>query len=164
MGSASITGYSIPQKALHWMIALLILFNLIFSDGMEHWNRLVRHGQVVTPDDVSSANIHAYVGIAILGLCLVRLCLRLIQGVPPAPVDEPYLAKLVAKVAHWAFYAIFILMPMTGIGKYYFGNETAGDLHGGPIKMLLWALIALHILGVLVHQFYWRTGLLRRMA
>ncbi len=36
MGSASITGYSLPQKVLHWTMALLILFNLIFSDGMEH--------------------------------------------------------------------------------------------------------------------------------
>ncbi|MGN8154429.1 cytochrome b [Agrobacterium sp. 22094] len=164
MGSTTVTGYSIPQKALHWTMALLILFNLIFPDGMEHWNRLMRRGEPITPDDIASANIHAYVGIAVLVLCLVRLCLRLVQGVPEAPADEPPIAKLVAKVTHWAFYAIFILMPMSGIGKYYFGNDIAGELHGGPIKLLLWALIVLHILGVLVHQFFWRTNLLRRMA
>ncbi len=118
----------------------------------------------MTPEDISSANIHAYVGISILVLCLIRLCLRLVQGAPEAPLEEPPLSKLVAKIAHWAFYAIFILMPFTGIGKYYFGNETAGQLHGGPLKLLLWALIVLHILGVLVHQLYWRTKLLRRMA
>ncbi|WP_313060057.1 cytochrome b [Agrobacterium cavarae] len=164
MGSTTVTGYSIPQKALHWMMALLILFNLIFSDGMEHWNRLMRRGEPITQDDISSANIHAYVGIAVLVLCLVRLCLRLVQGVPEAPADEPPIAKLVAKVTHWAFYAIFLAMPLSGIGKYYFGNDIAGELHGGPIKLLLWALIVLHILGVLVHQFFWRTNLLRRMA
>lgn len=164
MGSTTVTGYSIPQKALHWVMALLILFNLIFSDGMEHWNRLMRRGEPITPDDIASANIHAYVGIAVLVLCLVRLCLRLVQGVPEAPADEPPIAKLVAKVTHWAFYAIFLAMPLSGIGKYYFGNDIAGELHGGPIKLLLWALIVLHILGVLVHQFFWRTNLLRRMA
>jgi cytochrome b561 len=164
MGSTTVTGYSIPQKALHWTMALLILFNLIFSDGMEHLNRLMRRGEPITPDDISSANIHAYVGIAVLVLCLVRLCLRLVQGVPEAPADEPPIAKLVAKVTHWAFYAIFLAMPLSGIGKYYFGNDIAGELHGGPIKLLLWALIVLHILGVLVHQFFWRTNLLRRMA
>ncbi|MEH3109947.1 MAG: cytochrome b/b6 domain-containing protein [Agrobacterium cavarae] len=164
MGSTTVTGYSIPQKALHWTMALLILFNLIFSDGMEHWNRLMRRGEPITPDDIASANIHAYVGIAVLVLCLVRLCLRLVQGVPEAPADEPPIAKLVAKVTHWAFYAIFLAMPLSGIGKYYFGNDIAGELHGGPIKLLLWALIVLHILGVLVHQFFWRTNLLRRMA
>lgn len=164
MGSTTVTGYSIPQKALHWTMALLILFNLIFSDGMEHWNRLMRRGEPITPDDIASANIHAYVGIAVLVLCLVRLCLRLVLGVPEAPADEPPIAKLVAKVTHWAFYAIFLAMPLSGIGKYYFGNDIAGELHGGPIKLLLWALIVLHILGVLVHQFFWRTNLLRRMA
>lgn len=164
MGSTTVTGYSIPQKALHWTMALLILFNLIFPDGMEHWNRLMRRGEPITPDDIASANIHAYVGIAVLVLCLVRLCLRLVQGVPEAPADEPPIAKLVAKVTHWAFYAIFLAMPLSGIGKYYFGNDIAGELHGGPIKLLLWALIVLHILGVLVHQFFWRTNLLRRMA
>ncbi|TBN19931.1 cytochrome b [Agrobacterium cavarae] len=164
MGSTTVTGYSIPQKALHWMMALLILFNLIFSDGMEHWNRLMRRGEPITPDDIASANIHAYVGIAVLVLCLVRLCLRLVQAVPEAPADEPPIARLVAKVTHWAFYAIFLAMPLSGIGKYYFGNDIAGELHGGPIKLLLWALIVLHILGVLVHQFFWRTNLLRRMA
>lgn len=164
MGSTTVTGYSIPQKALHWTMALLILFNLIFSDGMEHWNRLMRRGEPITPDDISSANIHACVGIAVLVLCLVRLCLRLVQGVPEAPADEPPIAKLVGKVTHWAFYAIFLAMPLSGIGKYYFGNDIAGELHGGPIKLLLWALIVLHILGVLVHQFFWRTNLLRRMA
>jgi len=164
MGSTTVTCYSIPQKALHWTMALLILFNLIFSDGMEHWNRLMRRGEPITPDDIASANIHAYVGIAVLVLCLVRLCLRLVQGVPEAPADEPPIAKLVAKVTHWAFYAIFLAMPLSGIGKYYFGNDIAGELHGGPIKLLLWALIVLHILGVLVHQFFWRTNLLRRMA
>ena len=164
MGSTSVTGYSIPQKALHWIMALLILFNLIFSDGMEHWNRLMRRGEPITPDDIFSANIHAYVGITILVLCLVRLSLRLMQGVPEAPADEPPIAKLVAKVTHWAFYAIFLAMPLSGIGKYYFGNDIAGELHGGPIKILLWALIGLHILGVLIHQFLWRTNLLRRMA
>lgn len=164
MGSTTLTGYSIPQKALHWIMALLIVFNLLLPDGMEHWNRLMRRGEPITPDDIASANIHAYVGIAILVLCLVRLCLRLVQGVPEAPAAEPPLAKLVAKVTHWAFYAIFLAMPLSGIGKYYFGNDIAGELHGGPIKLLLWALIGLHILGVLVHQFFWRTNLLRRMA
>ncbi len=74
------TAYSLPQRVLHWLMALLIFFNLIFSDGMEHWSRLLRHGQPVTPDDVGSANIHAYVGIAILVLALCRLALRLVQA------------------------------------------------------------------------------------
>jgi cytochrome b561 len=89
MAAASRTGYTFPQKTLHWLMALAIFFNLLFADGMEHWNRLVRRGEPVTAADISSANIHAYVGIAILLLCLVRLILRLVQGVPEAPANEP---------------------------------------------------------------------------
>ncbi len=164
MVAVSRTGYTFPQKTLHWLMALAIFFNLLFADGMEHWNRLVRRGEPVTAADISSANIHAYVGIAILLLCLVRLILRLVQGVPEAPANEPKLAKLAAKIAHWAFYALFAVMPLAGIGKYYFGNEVAGDLHGGPLKLLLWALIVVHIAAVLVHQLYWRTSLIRRVT
>ena len=36
--------YSIPQRALHWGMALLIFFNLLFTDGMEIWNRALRKG------------------------------------------------------------------------------------------------------------------------
>lgn len=164
MASVTPLYFSLPQRVVHWAMALLIFFNLLLPDGMEHWNRLVRRGEVVTPDDVAAANIHAYVGISILLLCLVRFALRLMQGAPEAPPQEPPLLKLVAKVSHFAFYALFILMPLTGIGRYYFANETAGSLHGGPLKMLLWVLIGLHILGALVHQFYWKTNVLRRMT
>lgn len=164
MALNNVIGYSIPQRALHWAMALLIVFNLIFSDGIEQWNRLIRNGQTVTPDDLASANIHAYVGIAILVLCLVRLGLRLVQGAPDAPDAEPPLLRLAAKLAHWAFYALFFLMPMTGIAKYYFGIDLLGELHGGPLKLLLWALIVVHVLGALVHQFYWKTNVLARMT
>ncbi len=81
--------YSIPQRALHWGMALLIFFNLIFTEGMETWNRAVRKGLEITPEMVSSANIHAYVGIAILILVVIRLGLRFVQGVPDLPSEEP---------------------------------------------------------------------------
>jgi len=164
MASHPRLSYSVPQRLLHWLMALLIFFNLIFSDGMEHWNRLMRRGETVTPDDVASANIHAYVGIAILVLCLIRFTLRLVQGAPAAPAEEPPPLKLAAKLAHRTFYALFLLMPVTGIAKYYFGNETLGFLHGGPLKLLLWVLIVVHVLAALIHQFYWKTDVLARMT
>ncbi|MGG7516949.1 cytochrome b [Allorhizobium undicola] len=164
MNAIPVTGYSVAQRVLHWLMALLIFFNLIFSDGMEHWNRLARRGETITPDDIASANIHAYVGIAILILCLIRLFLRFTQGAPLPPESEPPLLKLAAKVTHATLYLLFFAMPLTGIAKYYFGIGPLGGLHGGILKMLLWVLIGLHVAGALVHQFYWKTNVLARMT
>lgn len=158
------TSYSILQKALHWTMTLLILFNLIFSDAMEEATEAYERGEVPSPEDLSSANIHAYVGIAVLCLGLIRLVVRLMRGAPEAPAEEPPILRLASKIAHGAFYALFFLLPLSGIGKYYFGNETAGFVHGGPLKLLMWILIVVHIAAVLVHQFYWKTNVAQRMT
>lgn len=158
------TSYSILQKALHWTMALLILFNLIFSDAMEEATEAYERGEMPSPEDLSSANIHAYVGIAVLCLGLIRLVVRLTRGAPDAPPEEPPVLRLAAKIAHWSFYALFILLPLSGIGKYYFGNDTAGFVHAGPLKLLMWVLIVVHIAAVLVHQFYWKTPIAQRMT
>ncbi|MCM2293405.1 cytochrome b/b6 domain-containing protein [Allorhizobium sp. BGMRC 0089] len=164
MASTPVTGYTFAQRAVHWLMALLIFFNLLFSDGMEHWNRLVRHGETVTANDIASANIHAYVGIAILLLFFVRLAMRLSYGAPDAPEEEPPLIQLGAKIAHYTLYLLFLIMPLSGIAKYYFGLSLPGELHGGIFKVALWALIVAHILGAMVHQFYWKTNVLARMT
>nr|WP_316656689.1 cytochrome b/b6 domain-containing protein [uncultured Gellertiella sp.] len=164
MKNASPMAYSLAQKLLHWGMALMIFYNLIFSDSMEEWGRATRNGGVATPEQVSAANIHAYVGIALLVLALLRVILRVVQGAPEAPADEPPLFQLAAKLAHGAFYLLFILMPFTGIGRYYFGNETAGFLHAGPFKIVLWALIVVHIAAIPIHRLLWKSNIMPRMT
>lgn len=85
MAFPSQVSFSVPQRIIHWAMALLIFFNLVFPDGMEHAYRLMRRGETLTPEQISSANIHAYVGFAVLFLAVLRLCLRFFQGVPPHP-------------------------------------------------------------------------------
>lgn len=156
--------FSLSQRALHWIMALLILFNLLFSDDMVRWGALF-YGNKPIPDDIQlSANIHAYVGIAILVLALLRLALRFIQGVPPEPEGEPRIFRVLSKVAHWAFYLLFIAMPLAGIAGYYFGSGSAALFHGNQMKLAMWFLIIIHIGAVAVHQFYWKTGILKRMT
>ncbi|ANM12570.1 MULTISPECIES: cytochrome b [unclassified Rhizobium] len=164
MQQPSITGYSVSQRLLHWAVALLIFFNLLFPDGMNVWHRLMRRGQVPTPEQIASANIHAYVGIAILLLAVVRLGLRFINGVPAEAAQEPAIFRLAARLAHAGLYILIFAMPLTGIAAYYFGINPAGSFHADVLKVLLWALIAAHVAGALVHQFYWKTNVLRRMT
>ncbi|MDB5553539.1 MAG: cytochrome [Rhizobium sp.] len=54
-------------------------------------------------------------------------------------------------------------MPVLGMAKYFFAVDASGYLQGGPVKLLLWVLIGLHVAAVLVHQFYWKTNVLARM-
>lgn len=156
--------YSIPQRLLHWGMALLILFNLLITEGIETWHRAVRRGTEITPEMVSSADIHAYVGIAILVFAVVRIVLRLVQGVPELPSEEPKLLQLIAKATHGVLYLLMVAMPLTGIAAYYFDIGTAGDIHADVFKIILWVLIGLHFAGALVQKFYFKTDVLDRMT
>lgn len=158
------TTFSLPQRMLHWAMFTLIVFNLLFSDGMSRWDRLVSRSEVPTAPEIGSANIHAYVGIAILVLAVIRVAVRLVQGAPAEPAQEPPVLQRLSRIGHIAFYALFFLMPLSGIARYYFGVELAGTVHAGPLKALMWILIALHVAAVAVHQFYWKTDVLKRMT
>ena len=164
MQQPSTLSYSLSQRFLHWAVALLIFFNLLFPDGMNIWHRLVRRGEVPTPEQIASANIHAYVGIAILLLAVLRLSLRFMQGVPPEVSQEPAIFRLGAKLAHAGLYILLFAMPLSGVAAYYFGINPAGFVHADVLKVILWGLIAVHIAGALVHQFYWKSDVLRRMT
>lgn len=158
------TGYSLPQRILHWLTVLLVFYNLLLPGRIEHVADTFDEGRVPLPADLFSANVHAYIGFAILGLTILRLILRVLQGAPGKPGAEPDLVHRLAKISHGLFYVVLIAMPALGIGKYFFGIDGAGDLHAGPTKLLLWALIAMHVAAVLVHQFWWKTNILARMT
>lgn len=164
MRDTTLTSFSIAQRILHWLTAALVLFNLLLPDGMNEWKRSIRHSGAATAEQVAGANIHAYVGIGILLLVIVRLLLRYKSGVPESPAEEPAIFALAAKVAHAVLYLLLIAMPLTGMAAYYLGYNGAGDIHADVLKVILWAVIAAHVLGALVHQFYWKTNVLRRMT
>jgi cytochrome b561 len=142
----------------------LVFFNLLLPDGMNEWHRSIRRTGSATAEQVGSANIHAYVGIAILVLVAMRLILRVYQGAPAPHSKEPMIFQLAAKAAHVVLYALLLGMPITGMASYYFGYESVGAIHADVLKVVLWAVLGAHVLGVFVHQFYWKTDVLRRMT
>jgi cytochrome b561 len=156
--------YSIPQRALHWATVALILYSLLLPGEIEHVVDALRDGKTPTPEQWTSASIHVYIGLAVLGLTLLRLVLRVAQGAPAAPASEPAPLRLVAAVTHGALYLLLLAMPAAGIAKYYFDVGIAGFVHGGPMKLALWILIILHVVGALVHKFVWKTDVMERMT
>ncbi|MDM9645137.1 cytochrome b/b6 domain-containing protein [Rhizobium sp. S163] len=162
--SSSPRSYSLAQRILHWLTALLVFFNLLLPDGMNAWNRSMRLNGSATADQIASANIHAWAGIAILVTVALRLVLRATQGVPAHSPDEPPLLTAAASIAHALLYLLLLAMPLSGMAAYYLGVNAAGSLHAEILKVILWALISLHVLGALAHQFYWKSDRLRRMT
>ncbi|MCO5065410.1 MAG: cytochrome b/b6 domain-containing protein [Rhizobiaceae bacterium] len=156
------TGYNKSQILLHWTVAVFIAFQFLASEGIEQaWDAFEDTG--VVGDAFSSlALAHIVVGVAVLLLMAARLWLRLKYGAPPADPAEPVALQWLAKLAHVALYALLIILPVSGLVGWILGNGSAIDAHK-IAKTVLLPLIGLHVLGALVHQFFWKTNVLRRM-
>lgn len=155
-----VQGYSRLQIILHWVVGVLIVFNLIFSDGMSALWRAVETGG--NTDMTVTALLHILVGGLVLALVVLRLGVRLVRGAPEVPTSSPLLEKA-GKIGHWAIYALMIGLPVTGLAAYFGGVAFLAEIHGGPLKALLWVLIAGHVVMALYHQFVLKDGLLDRM-
>ncbi|MDI1296807.1 MAG: cytochrome b [bacterium] len=166
--------YSSVARWLHWIIALLILFNLWL--GFAH-DALPKAWKVMP--------IHKSVGLTVLALTIVRIMWRLTHRTPPIPASLPAWERLVAQVTHFAFYAFMLIIPLTGwimtsagdrpltwfflfnVPKFSVAKGDAivglsGEAH--EILGFIWAaLIALHILAALRHHFILKDGVMRRM-
>jgi cytochrome b561 len=157
--AVSTSGYSRAQVALHWVIAVLILFQFLFNQPMiEAWYAAYKGGT-----EPGNPLPHMIVGSTILILALARLAIRLTRGVPPHPAGQPAALALVAKVVHGGIYVLLFALPISGLVAWFVGAEGAAFAHVGPLRFLLIGLVILHIAGALVQQFVLKSGVLMRM-
>ncbi|MEE9387657.1 MAG: cytochrome b/b6 domain-containing protein [Paracoccaceae bacterium] len=157
---ANQNGYSWLQIGLHWVIALLIVFQFLFHEGMEDAYKAVQKGQDVVGN---GAQIHVIVGILVLTLTLLRLIIRFRRGVPPAvPGGFPF-QELASKLAHWGLYALLILVPASGMAAWGGGIKPAADVHEILTSAMIF-LIALHAAAALFHHYILKDGLIKRMT
>ena len=153
--------YTALQKVLHWaVVALLLAQYLVFEEEMgDAFDATLQTGQPVFN---LTSTAHIAIGVLVLVLALVRLGLRAKVGAPAAPADEPLPLRLLAQAVHIGLYAVLILLPLGGLAAYFIPSEIFGELHEVGTNVLL-ALAGLHVAGALVHQFWWKDGLIRRM-
>lgn len=154
------SGYSRPQIALHWIVFVLIALQYILHDAMSEAWEIVEEGGAVAFDPLVAG--HVLGGLLVLGLVIWRLALRARRGAPPPPEAEAPALKLVAKATHGGLYLLMILMPVSGAVAWFRGAEQAAEAHE-VLRIVLLALIGLHIAGALYHQFVLRSGLMTRM-
>lgn len=163
-------------QLFHWVIVALVITQFVLANiaanlplGMAKLAALARHKSV---------------GITLFGLALLRLLWRWMNPVPPLPDTlKPY-ERVLAKITHFALYALLLVMPVTGwimssARKFpvsWFNLVQLPDLVAPNRALyeamlhthhfLAWLLLAtavLHVLAALKHHFILKDDTLRRM-
>lgn len=153
------SNYSKTQIALHWIVMLLVSFQILMHDEIvQLWTGRMSG----TLPNLATPNVHVAVGFLIFALVVWRLVLRLTRGVPALPASEHPALKLVASATHILFYVLLIGMPLSGTAAWILGVAQAAQVHSIAEKLLI-ALIALHALAALAQHFWFKTDALKRM-
>ena len=98
---AQVARYHSVSRALHWLMAALILGNA--AGGILH----NAAPALIMP-------IHKSTGILILTLAAIRLGWRLLYPPPPHPPQVTRMEKSLAGVIHTILYALMFLVPLSG--------------------------------------------------
>src|SRR5689334_10533803 len=101
---SSLPGYTGIQIALHWIIAALVILQLIFGESIGQAIKAGENGTALSPFDRFFADVHYWVGISILALVALRLWMRSFLGAPPA-TQEGWM-RIAAKLSHLTFYLV----------------------------------------------------------
>lgn len=151
--------YTRSQIALHWLTALLVGFEILFS-GLAERRWAARMAGLIPNEPMP--NPHAVIGILVLALACCRLALRLVRGVPAPPAGEGPLVAFAARLTCALFYTLLFALPLSGFAAWWLGLPGPAVAHGLAANLLI-ALIALHVAAVFVHRFWFKTDVLGRM-
>ncbi len=166
--------YDAGAIAFHWIAAALIVFlgglGLLFGD-------------IPKPSRPFWINVHGSVGLIYLALAIARVGWRTGHRPPPLPHDAGEFSRRASPAVHHLLYALMLLVPALGIVAYVWHGRSfdyglfqlnfgvasdpatfhpAEDVHQ-LLAYALFALVGLHILGALWHQYFRRDGVLLRI-
>jgi cytochrome b561 len=170
--------YSNVNVAFHWITAALVIFQI--------WLGLSFADMAQGPERASLFTWHRTIGAIILLVVLARLTYRLANPPPPYPPELPKWERVAGTWNHRLFYLLLIALPIGGVlavsglspgptitllggvaipkipGISKDIGELAGNVHSAAAWLLM-ALIVLHILAALKHQFLDRNRAAGRM-
>ena len=177
--------YSAVAIVLHWLIALIIIGNIIGGLALDTFLDSTDPAMKMTGFKI--IQLHKALGLTVIGLTLLRLLWRLANPAPALPAHMTPLEVLLAKATHLGFYALMLLLPLSGWAMVstsakrfpisYFGLFDVPYLPLGQSQMLgglmheshellgfaAIALIALHVAAALKHHYFDRDDVLARM-
>lgn len=158
---------------LHWVSALLLFIQIPLGFYLVDLD--------FGPERLSIENIHIVIGLSIFYLVILRLINKIIN---PTPKLEPSVFKgqrLLAKLNHVLLYATILSVTISGILKKLFNGETLiilfkkiklkdnfelselfYDIHVFSNYLII-ILIAIHILAVIIHKYFFNDNLLKKI-
>ncbi|HTH60194.1 MAG TPA: cytochrome b [Paraburkholderia sp.] len=169
--------YTGTAMLLHWLIAALIVWG--FALG---WVMTDIPG--ITPTKLRYFAWHKWIGVTVLALVLVRIVWRATHAAPPLPAALRGVERLAAHAGHAALYALMVAVPVSGylyssaagIQVVYLGVWPMPVLIGPDAALkaalrvvhvtldyVLLAVVAVHLLAVVKHQWFDRQRILARM-
>lgn len=169
--------YSKTAILLHWLIAILIVTNVLLASMSEDLPRAARAAYM---------DPHKAIGISILTLSVLRLLWRLGHRPPPLPQSLAGWQANLGRFVHALFYFLIIAVPMTGwlmvaaregAPPVNFFGLFSIDLPVTDSKALssfghegheiltkpLVVLVILHVAGALKHQFIDKLPFIQRI-
>ena len=169
--------YGLIPKALHWAVVVLVILAWILGTFDDAFPR--------GPGRAAALFVHISAGLAVIGFVVMRLLWR-IGDPPPRPEKTPLGPWMdrVGQLAHYALYALLIVVPMAGIVvQFARGNalplfglsevpspwpadrafaRSAKEVHEVLANALV-ILAGLHAAAALVHHWIFRDRTLIRM-
>ena len=150
----------------------------IFDLGIFHWTS----AEEVSPRSFYF-NVHKSFGVTIFALIIIRILWRLTHTPPALLASYKAIERKLANGAHRLLYLLMLILPLSGVimavySKYgikWFGMDFIKGLDNNPMReifksaheiigLILLAIIIVHILGALKHQFIDKDETLKRMS
>lgn len=161
-GRQMTTGYSRLRIRLHWLTVGLLAIQWLCSDSMPAIINALDSGAAPDGWQFLISSIHVYSGLAVLGVVIVRLYLRLRDGAPPPPTDLSGFLVSVGLATHFGLYIALIMMPVSG-ALSWFGVVDDASIWHHRLGWVLLLLITVHVLAALWHHWVKKDGVLHRM-
>lgn len=166
--------YGGGAMTFHWVMVVLITVVGVLGLLHDSWPKRSQAFWI---------NIHALIGLLVWALLMARFWWRATHPPPELPSESGALARRLSRPVHLLLYALLFVIPILGIvtfvwhGRVFdFGLFTIDpgvkknraifhpteDIHG-YLAYTLFALVGIHVLAALWHQFVRRDGVLSRM-
>lgn len=169
--------YGIISQLFHWVIAGIIISNYYLVYRRDYIPE-------TNPDNLAYILLHKALGVTVLILGALFLFWRITNVKPLLPLSTPNYERVLAKSMHHLLLLLIILMPVSGVLMSVFAsrpisvfgwftipalaqaNETwQGIFYTSHVWLsyIIIAVVSLHVLGALKHQFIYKDNILRRI-